>query len=299
MNETEEKVLKATHGSPDHPLKIGEVEIPCYVLEDGRRVLHQTGMVSALGMSRGGSNKRGGDRLAKFVAGKALQAFITSELAEVTQNPIKFRTPSGNLAYGYEATILADICEAVLAARKVGVLQKQQAHIADKCEILMRGFARVGIVALVDEVTGYQDIRVRDALHKILEKYVSEEAKPWVLTFDDEFYKLIFRLNRWPYDPDSVKRPSVIGHWTNDIYDRLAPGVRMELHRVVRRNQKGRPTEKLHQHIKMEAHPELEKYLEAIKALMRASSGWKKFERLLQRAYPKVNTNLEFPFDED
>lgn len=49
-------------------LATGDVQIPCYVPEDGRRVTHQRGMVSALHMSRGGSSRGGGDRLAYFVA---------------------------------------------------------------------------------------------------------------------------------------------------------------------------------------------------------------------------------------
>src|SRR5712692_10382868 len=39
------RLVKATHGSPDRPLRIGDLEIPCYVLEDGRRVLVQRGMM--------------------------------------------------------------------------------------------------------------------------------------------------------------------------------------------------------------------------------------------------------------
>jgi hypothetical protein len=75
---------KATHGSTDHPLRIGDLEIPCYVLDDGRRVLHQRGMVKALGMARGGSSRGGGDRLHYFVAGKALEPYVSNKLSEVT-----------------------------------------------------------------------------------------------------------------------------------------------------------------------------------------------------------------------
>ena len=39
----------ATHGSADQPLRIGSAEIPCFVLEDGRRVISQRGMNAALG----------------------------------------------------------------------------------------------------------------------------------------------------------------------------------------------------------------------------------------------------------
>jgi hypothetical protein len=73
--------------------------------------------------------------------------------------PIRFQTPEGGFAYGYPATVLADICEAVLAARADGELHHNQQHIASQCEILLRGFARVGIIALVDEATGYQKVR--------------------------------------------------------------------------------------------------------------------------------------------
>lgn len=43
-------------------------------------------------------------------------------LGDLIIEPIKFRTTSGNLAYGYEATILADICmEAGIADHVWGI----------------------------------------------------------------------------------------------------------------------------------------------------------------------------------
>lgn len=113
-----EKLPKVICGRPDHPLKIGEIEIPCYVLSDGTRILHQRGMVSALGMGRGGSSKGGGDRLAHFVKGKIISAYISDKTMEVTTAPLKFITPKGNIGYGYNALVLADICESVLDAKK-------------------------------------------------------------------------------------------------------------------------------------------------------------------------------------
>ena len=95
---------------------------------------------------------------------------------------------------GYEATILADICDAVLEARKQGKLTKRYERIAAQCEILVRGFARVGIIALVDEATGYQADRARDGLAKILEAFVAKELRKWVKTFPAEFYQELFRL---------------------------------------------------------------------------------------------------------
>lgn len=178
-------------------------------------------MIESLGMSRGGSNKSGGDRLAKFAAGKSLEPFADNKLRDVT-HPFKFRTPNGAVAYGYEATVLADLCETVLAARRAGALQKQQLHIADQCEILVRGFARVGITALVDEATGYERERDRGDLHRILEAYIAKELLPWTKRFPDEFCEQMFRLKGWAYNPMSVKRPRVIGKLTEElVYKRL------------------------------------------------------------------------------
>ena len=174
-------------------------------------------MMTALAMKQGTAGRGGGDRLAKFIRTKGVNPFVSDDLAKVITEPIRFRAGGGSVAYGYEATILADLCDAVLRARKDGNLHYQQAHIAEQCEILVRGFARVGIVALVDEATGYQDERARDALAKILEEFVAKELRKWVKTFQPEFYKQMFRLRKWAYDPASVKRPAVVGKLTNNV----------------------------------------------------------------------------------
>jgi hypothetical protein len=89
-------------------------------------------MITALGVSRGGipqPDDSKGYRLSSFVAGKRIQPFISNMLAEGISNPIVFRTPRGSRAYGYEATLLADLCEAVLEARKQGALENRQLHM--------------------------------------------------------------------------------------------------------------------------------------------------------------------------
>ena len=292
---TEEKILEVVCGSPDNPLRISDIEIPCYVLEDETRVLVHRSMVAALGMARGGSSKGGGDRLLHFVNGSRIKPFINNSLLPVIEKPLKFRAPNGSLAYGYEATVLAEICFAVIDADDIGLLQQQQKHIADRCRILVRGFAVVGINALVDEATGYQDVRVKNALAKILEKYIAKEYRAWTKTFPDEFYHLMFKLKNWPlHDPGALKRPSVVGRYTNDIvYQRLAPGVLTELRRVNPANEKGNRPQKHHQWLTNDiGHPELHKHLNGVIALMRAATNWDQFKRMVQRAYPKPNEQM-------
>lgn len=298
----EKKVPKAIYGSQDHPLKIGDLEIPCYVLDDGRRVLVRIGMIKALGMSEGTGSRSlaTGDRLVKFISGDRIKPYMSAELSGMITNPLQFKLPGGGVAYGYEATILPEICDSVLTAREKGVLQKQQSHIAKQCEILVRGFARIGIIALVDEVTGYQTVRSRKALEEILEKFISKELRKWAKTFPDEFYEQMFRLRDWQYQPFTVKRPQYVGTLTNDIvYERLAPGVLEELKRLTPRDEKGRTKQRFFQRLTEDVgHPRLREHLTAVIALMRASTKWEQFYRMLQRALPKYMEQQPLILDE-
>ena len=72
---TSEEVIQAIHCCADHPLRSGDLEILCYVLEDESSVLAQGGMITSLGMSWGSGGKPGPDRLAKFTSGKGLKPF--------------------------------------------------------------------------------------------------------------------------------------------------------------------------------------------------------------------------------
>lgn len=298
------KIFQATHGSPDHPLKIGEFTIPCYVLENGKRVLVRSSMLSALDMKDGSAAAAiKGDRLVKFISTKSLRDHVPPQLEEVIHNPIQFFTPKGALSSGYEATILADICELVLSVKDINGLNHQQEHIAVRCSILVRGFARVGIVALVDEATGYQDLRSRQALEEILQKFISDQLLAWAKTFPDEFYRELFRLRGLHYSQVSSKRPQYIGKLTNDIvYERLAPGVLEELKRVTPKNEKGRRKHKLFQRLTEDVgHPKLREHLSNIIILMKASPNYNSFYRLLERALPKYGSQgaIDFEFDED
>lgn len=297
-------IKKVTHGSDDHPLKIGDIEIPCYVLEDDTRVISQRGLQGGIGMSLSGARAAGDQRLAVFLDGLTQRGVETKDLSERIRNPIRFTPARGRSAYGYEATILADICDVVLAARKQKQLLPNQIHIADTCEVLVRGFARIGIIALIDEATGFQRDRKKDALARILEAFIAKELQPWLRTFPSEFYQEMFRLRGLEYDPDNVKRPQYFGVLTNDIvYKRLAPGVLEELKNAIPKNASGRPKAKFFQLLtRSVGYPKLREHLGAVVATMRMSSTWDEFKRKFDKFYPVVGeptqTEMEFGDDE-
>lgn len=172
--------------------------------------------------------------------------------------------------------------------------------LRNSAKILVRGFARVGIIALVDEATGYQADRARDALAKILEEFVAKELRKWVRTFPGEFYREMFRLRKIPYT-GSVKKPQYIGHLTNDlVYARLAPGVLDELRRVTPRNEKGQLKHRLFQRLTEDVgHPKLREHLASVIALMKAADTWDQFMGMMDRSLRKYKELPLFDGQED
>ena len=296
------KPLKVIAGAPDRPLVIGEIAISCYVLEGETRVLSQRGLQSSIGLGTGGGQQQiGAPRLAEFLGFFARKGIDIQDLAARLEMPIKFQPPGGGrTAYGYPATLLVDLCNMVLEARKQGTLLKRQQRIAERCELLIRGFATVGIIALVDEATGYQAIRARRALATILEKFIAKALRPWTRTFPYEFYEQIFRLKGWP-GPAGVRGPRVLGHYTNDlVYQRLAPGVFAELRSKNPTMPYGTRKNKHHQWFTPDpGYVKLNQHIAAVMALMRAAPNWAVFHRSLERAFPKQNETMPFLFDDD
>lgn len=299
-NEGKPQPMLAMYGAADRPLRIGEIEIPCYVLGDGTRVLAQRGLQGGIGLSLGGG-KSGARRIAELMESLAEKGVNIRGLVARANSPIRFMPPhGGNPADGYEATILPDICAVLIEAQQQGKLDKQREHLAKRAAELQHGFATVGIIALVDEATGYQDFRQRDALAKILERFVAKELRPWVKTFPAEFYKQIFRLNGWPY-AENCGRPGVIGHWTNNIvYKRLAPGIWEELRRLTPRAASGDFKHKLFQRLTEDfGHPKLREHLTGVLMLMKYSPNWKVFMARLDQEYPQWGAQMLLPFPDD
>jgi len=299
VRESNSPILKATHKGD---LTIGDIVIPCAVLENGTRVISEHGITTALG-SRSGASKRlkkasdsNGAHLPVFLAPSQLSSFISNELTNGPLKPVSYRN-GRRIVVGYSAEILPIVCDIWLKAREANVLQKQQLLKAQNAEILMRGLAHVGIVALVDEATGYQSERDREELHKILEVYLSEERLKWAKRFPNEFYKHIYRLRGWPW-PNGGKRTPVVGKITNKIvYEKLPEGVLDELRlRNPTIEGAGRRKWKHHQFLSEDiGQPDLRDHLLQLIAIMRISPNWNTFEEHLKLAFPKSGDQLSLP----
>ncbi len=297
------KILKATHQGD---LQIGDIKIPSAVLEDETRVIREYNVAKTLG-SKGSATyweqkKKAGGRgvLPGYVHASYLQPFISDEIRVKLLNTISYKPLQGTTATGIEATLLPEICHIWIKAREKRVIPKSQEKTAQSAEILLKGFAVVGITALIDEAAGYQDVRAKKALADILEKYLVEEYHKWTKTFPDEFYREMFRLKGWHLDPTTVKRPQVIGTYTNEIvYQRLAPGVLKELQKRNPTLEKGYRKQKHTQWFTPEfGHPKLKERLEAILAIMKLSNNWRQFRDRIQKVYPKPGEQIPLSIGE-
>ena len=308
-------VLRATHAGD---FKIGDKTISAAVLENGKRVLTQESFLSSIGRARKAKAGTGStalvDGLPPFLQAEYLKPFISEELSEST-TPILFKNKTGGRAFGYSAELLPMVCEVYLKLRdsiheqaataKVPVkLPRQSEHIIMACDILMRALARVGIVALVDEATGYQEVRDRQALQKILDQYIGKELAKWAERFPPTFYEQMFRLRGWEYDADSNKRPMAMAKMTIDlVYDRIGPGLTHELKQkeIERRETQGGKRH-LHRWLTTDiGHPALKQHLDGLTFMARSyrDGDWTGFHNAVDRAAPRYNHTLLLPFPDD
>ena len=287
-----------TRAIADGTIDLAGTEIDCAVLPGEVRVLSQRTVATALGRFRPGG-KQGG-AMPTFLSAKNLQPFVDDDLRDALTNPILYRKVRHNLeqpAHGIPADVLADICVVFIDAEKAGALKAQQMHLAAKATILHRALAKVGITALVDEATGYQYQRARDALALLLEQWVDQELARWVKTFPDEYYEQMARLRKIKIS--GSKRPILFAKLTADIvYDRLVPSLKEELKRKNPADEHGRRKHKHHQWLtRHTGFPALKEHIGKVVGLMTISSTWREFIRHLDKVAPKVGTTLEIDFD--
>lgn len=296
-------VPQATH---EGRFSLGGADVSAAVLENRKRLLTQATFLRALGRSR--SPKAGTgvlstvDGLPFFLQADVLKPYISDDL-RMSTTPVFFKSKDGKKGVGYDAQLLPQVCEVYLRfrddllARKEDI-PKQYEHIIKACDALIRALASVGIVALVDEATGYQYERERFALQAILEKYLRKELAAWVKVFPDEFYEQIYRLRKWQWRGISVNRPQVVAAYTKDlVYSRLAPKILQELESRNPLDAKGRRPAKHHQWLTEDiGNPSLRQHLFGLIVLMRASKDWDEFKQKVDEALPRLGDTLKLPY---
>lgn len=209
-------------------LAIMGLDVPCYVLENGVRVIGRTSATEVL------TGIKGGGALEKYIAVRALEPFIPLE--NVLERMVPFRLPevagTGNAVKGLPADLFIDICEGFVSAMEFHFrpdsphprLTTRQQQMAVAASRFLSACAKVGLEALIDEATGYQYEREKDALTVKLAAFLETDMRKWEKTFPDDLWIEFGRLTNWK--GAITKRPKYWGKLVLElIYDKIDPDV--------------------------------------------------------------------------
>ncbi len=281
-------IPEAVYGSPDTPLLLGGIALDCYVLDTRERVFSQRGLIGAFGLKpRGGEFRR-------FVEQVGVRGMLSDDALAALDHPIQFHPPAGGRsAFGYPVTLLVDICNAVLEARASVPDHYKDSVI--RAEVIVRAVAKTGIIALVDEITGYEQYR-QQTLQDIFDQYLRKELAAWSKRFPDAFYRQIFRLRGWEWRGRQFPTPWHVASITKDlVYKRLAPGILKKLEEK-NPSEGGRRKSKHHQWLSDKVGiPSLDEHLHTVIAFMKASDSWNQLMTMMNRALPIQEETAQLP----
>ncbi|BDV34250.1 P63C domain-containing protein [Methylocystis iwaonis] len=187
-------------------LPIGDVNIDVYVLWDRRRLVSKRAMARALGLK-----SEGGNAFLKTLSGKTIGSAIPENLWEKINNPVIFKPLSGDPAHGYEAAVLIEVCDALIDARDD--LLPSQKFLARQAEIIIRAAAKIGIIALIDEATGFIEDKRKEEYRELWRDFVRDEFRQWEgAEFPDDIFDLIYKLYGLKrFNPKSTQHPKFFG----------------------------------------------------------------------------------------
>ncbi|MBS7702692.1 P63C domain-containing protein [Chelatococcus asaccharovorans] len=196
--------------------------------------------------------------------------------------------PSGGTANWVDHEVLRSIIKAGIVAHGQGKLTKHQEHIGQRCVHLGSALIGVGLVALIDEATGYQYAREPNALQDLISKLIREEARDWDRRFHPTYYQAICKLFGFHYGNQHRALPSIVGKITETwIYKAVVPS---EIVEEIRARKK---SEKLHQWLTDDAGLRLlEKQIDAVTTLAKSSVDYRDFEARCTQAFCKPGQQL-------
>ena len=209
-------------------LNIVGLDVPCYVLSDGQKIIGRTSATELL------TGIKGGGGLEKYLAVKALEPFINNDLVLERFVPFRLLEVEGleKAVKGLPADLMIEVCQGFVAAMQSSFdpkstypkLTDRQIQMAIKASAFLSACAKVGLEALIDEATGYQYERAEDALQVKLRAFIADELRGWERTFPNELWVEFGRLTGWKGNLHS--RPKWWGKLVIEmIYDTLDPDV--------------------------------------------------------------------------
>jgi hypothetical protein len=261
-------------------LKMGDMEIEAHVLSDERRVFTQREVVRVLSGGRVSGN------LGRYLQRNPL---YTNQFA--AGPTIDFKIPgSPTIGNGHEATLLVEICELYLEARRQKLLKPSQLKLAIQAEIIMRSCAKVGIIALIDEATGYQQVRKKRALQIKFQAFIAEEMQDWAEMFPPDFWFELARLEGIHYSPRN--RPIRWGKYIMAfVYDAIDKDVSKAIKTI---NPDPHYKQNLHQLLTDWGRQQVHDQIQRVTTIMKLCENMKDFRQKFDRVFKKTALQMTF-----
>ena len=237
---------------------------------------------------------KGGNAFMRTMSRKGVRSVVSEKLAQKIETPINFKPLSGGLSFGYEAEILIEVCDALIQARNEGKLTSTQAFLAIQAEIIVRSAAKVGIIALIDEATGYTD-KTKDEYRRLFDQFIQNEFRQWEKEFPDKLFDMIYRLYGLKRQkPDSNRHPQFFGHFIRRyVYYPIANSQGAILERLEEKNPVvyggGGRKRKFFQYLTDEiGMPAFRQHLWQVVGIGEAAVDRQQFDRGFYRAFPEA-----------
>lgn len=258
------------------------IDADCYVLDDelGTAVLTQRGTSKILGFSNDN-----GKSFTRLVNRESVKKLIAAKTLEKLENPLKFQyvctaanTPNF-VASGYDATVIIDVCNAVIKASRQdnGIAQETVANAA----IIIGACAKLGIRELIYKLAGYNSTKAQ--VVAAFRQFVSEEASKWAKEFPDDLYEEWQRIYQIPV-PERGKNWEHRHLTLRHIYTPLAKsnGRLLDLLREAKGEQRSK---KLHQFLSEVGKDSLRAHIWKVVGIASGSRSKEDYERSIARAF--------------
>lgn len=283
-------------------LELGPRLVECFVFEDGRRALGTANVESLVG-ANGGRHFQ--ERFAKLLEETPAAKPVVSGMRNAVKSlnskgkepaaklkTIEFTHPvNGQRAFAYDTDGVLFILQTYATAFRSGKLRKNQEHLGAAATDVLLACAGTGLVALVDEATGYQTTRAPDYLQQRMALYLLDNPSKWRRFFAEDLSATICRLYGKPIVAANGAR-WLAGVWSQLYKMVLGEDVYAELKR---RNPEPQHGSNHTQHLTDPAKGVLTKDLEIVHAIAKTSQSRDEFWNRLAVQYRGAPLQLRWP----
>jgi hypothetical protein len=276
------------------PLRIGTLELACYILTDRQAVFAKNGFQKALGY-----DGKSEDWLLDLLSSINKFYPVSGDLFEAYENPILFENahPDGSISIvsGILPETLLATCSTVVNAKKDGYLNVNQLKYAKTATNIYSYFLENDIQQAVAEATGLNF--AKDTGKSYLQHYLQQNNSDliylWIPALRDAFWEKIFEIHDLDWYDLRQKPKNIVNILQEVVFSRLNE----PLAHLLRTQKPKRIYRRKGFKAQDNEHPELSLFITELLSLLKAAAdNWTIFLQLLNRIYPKNNVpELKLP----